>query len=392
MRKEQYANTARSREEVLSAISGGSLKNWVIAGVDLSGFDIPWDKVDVDGTVFLGSKFPSVDIECGVRSRGAHIFSHFQDLPYDPYRTELYTPEELMGGYREGAKSSLDERIYRHFVDCGGHDPNIVEALAQRIHDYSIDRAIKRLLSVDETTGMPKRKAVGFMGGHAMRRDDEHYKKTAQLARLVTRAGYFVVSGGGPGIMEAANLGAYLSNQDESAIHEAIKILSRVPSFKMPDGGINPGSIDTAQQVIERFPGGADSLSIPTWFYGHEPVNLFGTYIGKYFSNSIREDGLLAISIHGIIYAPGGACTIQEVFTDAAQNHYGTFDWYSPMLFLGTGHYLQSQVFSCLTQQAAGNVYAQLITISDDGQKLLDFLKQHPPLPTPSNPLYGKQK
>lgn len=372
-------------QELQAAAASGSLKNWVVQGVDLSQAKIDWENLDVDGAVFLGSKFSGVETECLLRARGAQIFTHFNDLPYDPYRRDLYTPEELMGGYRQGARSSLDERIYQHFTDSGGHDPNITEALAQRIHDYSIDRAIKELLGFDETTRMPLKRAVGFMGGHAMRRDDEHYRKTAHLASLVSRAGYFVVSGGGPGIMEAANLGAYLSNQPDSAIDEAIAILSRVPSFKMPDGGIDPGSVETAMEVVEKFPGGADSLSIPTWFYGHEPVNLFGTHIGKYFSNSIREDGLLAISIHGIIYAPGGACTIQEVFTDAAQNHYGTFDWYSPMLFMGTGHYLQSQVFSCLTQQAAGNIYAQLITISDDAHKLLDFLRKHPPIRTGSN-------
>ncbi len=384
--KSHEMHTVRTVQQLRTAVASGSLRNTVIIGLDLTHEKIP-DDLDLQGAVFLGCMFESLADECGARARGALIFSHFRDLPYDPYRGDLYTPDELMSGYCAGQKSSLDERIYQHFVDAGGHDPNITEALAQRIHDYSIDRAIKNLLGFDEKTGMPRRRAVGFMGGHAMRRDDPYYRQTAILARLVTRAGYFVVSGGGPGIMEAANLGAYMSNEEESALDDAIRTLSRVPFFKMPDGGIDPGSIETSLEVLERYPSGADSLSIPTWFYGHEPVNLFGRYVGKYFSNSIREDGLLAISVHGIIYAPGGACTIQEVFTDAAQNHYGTFDWMSPMIFLGTGHYLQSQVYSCLTQQAAGNVYAQLITISDDVQKLLDFLRSHPPIPTAKNPL-----
>jgi hypothetical protein len=90
---------------------------------------------------------------------------------------------------------------------------------------------------------------------------------------------------------------------------------------------------------------------------------------------------LLAISVYGIVYAPGSAATTQEVFADAAQNHYGTFDYISPMVFLGASHYLQSQVYSCLTQQAAGHTYAQMITISDEPQKLLNFIKKHPPLP-----------
>lgn len=42
------------------------------------------------------------------------------------------------------------------------------------------------------------------------------------------------------------------------------------------------------------------SLAIPTWHYGHEPPTPFATHIGKYFQNSIREDGLLAVAKHGM--------------------------------------------------------------------------------------------
>ena len=32
------------------------------------------------------------------------------------------------------------------------------------------------------------------------------------------------------------------------------------------------------------------SLGVPTWFYGHEPPNLFATRIAKFFTNALRED------------------------------------------------------------------------------------------------------
>ena len=35
--------------------------------------------------------------------------------------------------------------------------------------------------------------------------------------------------------------------------------------------------------------------------------------MAKYFSNSLREDGLLAIATHGVVYAPGSAGTTQDV-------------------------------------------------------------------------------
>lgn len=370
----------RSLQQFRLAVAQQSLSHLLIQGLDLRQEEIDWQRIDVADTVFLGCQFRTLEDECVIRARGGHLFNFFSNLPYNPYRTKLYTPEELMEGYIAGARSSLDERIYQHFLDQGAHDPDIAEALAQRFHDYSIEIAVKELLGVDEKTGLPSKKTVGFMGGHAKRRDDPFYEKTAKLARLATREGYFVVTGGGPGIMEAANLGAYLAGEEEEALLGAIELLKEHPKFAMSDGTLSAESIATTQRILEMFPKGHESLSIPTWFYGHEPVNLFGSHIGKYFSNSLREDGLLAISHFGIVYAPGGACTIQEIFTDAAQNHYGTFGWRSPMVFLGSSHYLQSQVYSCLTQQAAGQTYAQLISISDEPEELLDFLRKHPPI------------
>jgi hypothetical protein len=32
--------------------------------------------------------------------------------------------------------------------------------------------------------------------------------------------------------------------------------------------------------------GAGRSLSIPTWFYGHEPTNVFATEIARYFANA----------------------------------------------------------------------------------------------------------
>ena len=359
-----------------------TFRNTVVKGVDLSAVSLDWDKLDVKNATLLGCRFVSDEQELALRKHGARTFRAPDDLPYDPFRNTLYTPEELMQGYDEDdlKNNSLDHQIEKHFEQHGGHDPDILEAMNQMLHDYSIDQAIKDLLGV-EASGLPARKAVGIMGGHLALRNDGYYKQTAYLAARLTREGYFITCGGGPGIMEAANLGAYLADAGDQSLDEAIAILSVVPDFQRPEGGIDPGYVRQAMEVRKRFPKGRESLAIPTWFYGHEPVNLFASHIAKYFSNSLREDGLLAISIFGIVYAPGSAATTQEVFADAAQNHYGTFDYYSPMVFLGSSHYLQSQVYTCLTQQAAGHPYAQLITISDDLEKIVRFIKTHPPIP-----------
>ena len=376
----------RSQERFLEIISGGNLANAVIKGLDLTHESIDWDKIKVQGAFFLGCQLSSLDTEMKLRERGARVFPPFYGLPYDPFRSTLYTPAELMDGYvaDDDQNNSLDRRIEEHFKEHGGHDPDILEAMAEMLHDYSIDQAIKDLLVIDPATRMPQRKAIGIMGGHLARRDQLDYMKTAKLAAMLTREGYFITSGGGPGIMEAANMGAYLAHFGDAAIDDAVKILSEVPDYASEDGNIDPGYVGQAQAVIAKYPNGSESLAIPTWFYGHEPVNLFASHIAKYFSNSLREDGLLAISIYGVVYAPGSAATTQEVFADAAQNHYATFDFISPMVFLNQSHYLQSQVYTALVQQAAGFLYASMIAISDDPHKLVKFIKQHPPIPVKS--------
>ncbi|HEY9676875.1 MAG TPA: hypothetical protein V6C76_02650 [Drouetiella sp.] len=372
--------TIRDIDSFIAKVRVGSLKNCVVQGLDVDVLCVDWGQVDTENTMFLGCKLGSLEEHTTLLKKGAQFFAPFVGLPYNPYRTSLYTPEELMGGYDPVEDNSLDIRINRHFDKHGGHDADIMEALSQRIHDYSIDIAIKELLGQDDETGMTKLKAVGIMGGHLATRDEPYYRKTVELARMLTQAGFFVVSGGGPGIMEAANLGAYLATAGDDAVDRAIEILSQCPKYAFDDGKMNPGYVGKAREVLQQFPNGAQSLAIPTWFYGHEPVNLFASHIGKYFSNSIREDGLLAISIFGVVYAPGSAATTEEVFMDAAQNHYATFNYYSPMVFMGETHYLQSQVYSCLAQQAVGHPYAQMITISDKPEKLVDFIKKHPPL------------
>ena len=350
----------------------GHLENTVVQGLDLTERTTVLLSVSTSEAVFLGCHLAGEVLDrfcCGdCRIHGAPvIFPRFPGVPFQVYRNRLYSADELLGDYRRGApetySGTLDDRIYRRFM-ASRASPGVMESLAQRVHDHSIDDALDELLAGDGE----RRRVVAIMGGHSLKRDDPVYADVVRIARDLTRRGLFLASGGGPGAMEATNLGAWLASRDDDALAEALRLLAAAPHYDPKERWL-----DAAFAVREAFPARAadgdacHSLGIPTWLYGHEPPNVFASHIAKYFANSIREEGLLAIASHGVIYAPGSAGTIQEIFMDACQNHYESFGGASPMVFLGEEYWtVRKPVYPLLQQLAAGHTYASHLSISDD--------------------------
>ena len=284
--------------------------------------------------------------------------------------------------------------MYVHVQETGGEDAPLKEALARRLHDHSITNALREVLH--------GQRVVAFMEGYDPL-DLLPDRGVAEAARELRRQGYLVVTGGGPGAMEAAHLGAWFALRPDGELLEALEILAQAPLFLPVDAWL-----DAAFEVRARFPlssgaGAAEpwSLGIPTWVYGHEPPNAFATSIAKYFANSVREEGLLAIARHGVVFAPGSAGTIQEIFEDAAQNHYKLFGGSSPMIFFGKDYWeFRKPVYPLLVQLAAGAEYGQWIGITDEPAEIVSLVERFdqegphhpgPLLPTPPPSLTGRR-
>jgi hypothetical protein len=301
----------------------------------------------------------------------------------------LYTGDELMEGYTpSNPDGALDRRIARYFVAAGGRNPpSAAAAIAQRLHDFGIDRALTAWL---DGNGGAAPKVVGVMGSHSTPRDDPQYALLADLGWRLARAGFLVATGGGPGLMEAANLGAYLSKHaDHVALDRALAILKMAPTF----GSDRAEYVKATRRVLADLPNGADSLGVPTWVYPDEPVNLFSSHIAKYFSNSMREEGLIAIGSHGVVVASDTPGTVREVFQAAEQDSYWVGDRRSPMVLLGPQG---SSSFELLVAYARRDGYADLVRSFEHPGEVVDFILRTPPLtrhsPAPTTPGAGVRR
>ena len=134
---------------------------------------------------------------------GAHralVFPTDPHAPVDPYRATLYTAAELYAGLDDGGYESTPDFLAYQWMRDGALHHDAFVTLLRAIHDDSISDALDEF-----TTGRP---VVGVMGGHALARGTSGYAAAARLGRSLASAGLVVATGGGPGAMEAANLGA----------------------------------------------------------------------------------------------------------------------------------------------------------------------------------------
>ena len=143
-------------------------------------------------------------------------------LPFDPLRDSLYGPSELFEGFSAGDPDSYarcpDIAVLSYFVRYG-KNPSTDSRVStlEALHDNSISTAAA-------TFRARFSKVAAIMGGHGMKRAKapSPYSDVATIAYRLAQAGFLVVSGGGPGAMEASHLGAALLNNGPDALQDAL--------------------------------------------------------------------------------------------------------------------------------------------------------------------------
>jgi uncharacterized protein (TIGR00730 family) len=147
---------------------------------------------------------------------------------------------------------------------------------------------------------------VTFFGSARIKEDDRYYKLAREMAAAVANLGFTIMTGGGPGIMEAANRGA------------------------KDVGGVSVGC----------------NIELP--FEQHSNPYLDKSVTMKYFF--VRKTLLIKYS-YAFVVLPGGAGTMDELFEALTLVQTGKIDNF-PILIMGTDYWEEI----CLMIQKAARV------------------------------------
>ena len=194
--------------------------------------------------LFLGCSLP---VGFKRRTKDSLFFPNMGELFH--LCSHLYTADELYEGYEVGQPETyqqcFDGRVYRHYLKKGKRAEDIKETLARTMHDHSISDCMHEFLS-----DYDERHVVGVMGGHGLRRTDQAYAQIVRLSKRLTEEGFLMVTGGGPGAMEATHLGAWMAGRGELEVMDALHTMRTAPSYT------DEGWLDTAMRIRSRYPSG----------------------------------------------------------------------------------------------------------------------------------------
>jgi len=153
--------------------------------------------------------------------------------------------------------------------------------------------------------------SVSIFGSARFKPDHEYYKVSEELSRLLSDSGFAVVSGGGPGVMEASNKGAFAGKSASVGLN--IKLPHEQSGNPYQDIGINFKYFFARKVMFVKYasayvvmPGGFGTLDemaevltlVQTGKSQKVPIILFGSTFWngllEWFKDSLIEDGTIS--------------------------------------------------------------------------------------------------
>jgi uncharacterized protein (TIGR00730 family) len=154
--------------------------------------------------------------------------------------------------------------------------------------------------------------AVAIFGSARVTPDHAYYQATEDIAKRLSEAGFSVISGGGPGIMEAANRGAYAgtspsvglniqlpheqtANEYQDVAHTFQHFFARKVmfvklscAFVMMPGGF--GTMDELMEVLTLVQTGK-IRKVPVILYG----SAFWSGLLQWIKGTLRDEGMIGV-------------------------------------------------------------------------------------------------
>lgn len=179
-------------------------------------------------------------------------------------------------------------------------------------------------------------KSVTIFGGTHIPENSESYKQAYSLAHsIVKKLGYAVLTGGGPGIMEAANKGAFEAGGDSLGL----EIELNPPQLKNP--------------------------------YQTDSMN---------FHHFFSRKTALSFAAETYIFFPGGFGTLDEFFEIITLVQTGKIDRV-PIILFGSDYWNKLETFmknELVTRGVIGEEELSLFKISDSEDEVIDIIKNAP--------------
>jgi uncharacterized protein (TIGR00730 family) len=124
------------------------------------------------------------------------------------------TPPSQTGEGRSAGARKVDDAIRDPFITVTEDEKLLQGAIPRddftRSDPWRVMRIMGEFVEGFDTLASIDR-GVSIFGSARTGPDDPHYEKSVEVARLLAEAGFAVVTGAGPGVMEAANKGARLA-------------------------------------------------------------------------------------------------------------------------------------------------------------------------------------